>query len=138
MSYFSTPDSYERVYLSFDPMHCLMQERNITDLQLAKKVGVKVDVIRNTYKYQDTVTLSTIRSICEALDCGPGDLMTAGKVECIPKKRRPGRQVSVREGRAGAYSILSREAVPDLSAFFCPCTAPAPIQARQARWTVKS
>ncbi len=57
MSYFSTPDSYERVYLSFDPMHRLMQERNITDLQLAQKVGVKVDVIRNTYKYLDTVTL---------------------------------------------------------------------------------
>ena len=50
-------------------------------------MGVKVDVIRNTYKYQDTVTLSMVRSICEVLDCGPGDLMTAGKVECIPAKR---------------------------------------------------
>ena len=87
MSYFSTEDSYEKVYLSFDPMHRLMRERGITDLQLAKKVGVKVDVIRNTYKYQNTVTLSTIRSICEALDCSPGDLMTAGKVECIPAKK---------------------------------------------------
>ena len=28
-----------------------------------------------------------IRSICEALDCGPGDLMTAGKAECIPAKK---------------------------------------------------
>ena len=46
-----------------------------------------MDVIRNTYKYQDTVTLSMVRSICEVLDCGPGDLMTAGKVECIPAKR---------------------------------------------------
>ena len=91
MSYFSTPDSYERVYLSFDPMHRLMRERNITDLQLAQKVGVKVDVIRNTYKYLDTVTLSVVRSICEALDCGPGDLMATGKVECIPpaKKESP-------------------------------------------------
>ncbi len=32
MSYFSTSDSYEKVYLSFDPMHRLMQELNITDL----------------------------------------------------------------------------------------------------------
>ncbi len=87
MSYFSTSDSYERAYLSFDPMHRLMRERNITDLQLAQKVGVKVDVIRNTYKYQNTVTLSVIRRICEALDCGPGDLMTAGMVECIPAKK---------------------------------------------------
>ena len=96
-SYFSTPDSYERVYLSFDPMHRLMRERNITDLELARKVGVKVDVIRNIYKYQDTVTLSMVRSICEALDCGPGDLMTAMKAICIPaKKRSPGRLMSVR------------------------------------------
>ena len=87
MSYFSTPDSYKKVYLSFDPMHRLIQERGMTDIQLAKKVGVRVDVIRNTYKYQDTVTLSMIRSICEVLDCGPGDLMTAGKVECIPAKK---------------------------------------------------
>ena len=87
MSYFSTPDSYEKVYLSFDPMHRLMRERGITDLQLAQKVGVKVDVIRNTYKYLDAVTLSQVRSICEALDCGPGALMTAGKVECIPAKK---------------------------------------------------
>ena len=86
-SYFSTPDSYERVYLSFDPMHRLMRERNITDLELARKVGVKVDVIRNIYKYQDTVTLSMVRSICEALGCGPGDLMTAMKATCIPAKK---------------------------------------------------
>ena len=86
-SYFSTPDSYEKVYLSFDPMHRLMKERNITDLELARKVGVKVDVIRNTYKYQDTVTLSVVQRICEDLDCGPGDLVTAGKVEYIPAKK---------------------------------------------------
>jgi len=86
-SYLSTPNSYERVYLSFDPMHRLMRERNITDLELARKAGVKVDVIRNIDRYQDTVTLSMVRSICEALDCGPGDLMTAGKVEVIPAKK---------------------------------------------------
>ena len=78
-SYLSTPNSYERVYLSFDPMHRLMRERNITDLELARKAGVKVNVIRNIDRYQDTVTLSLVRSICEALDCGPEDLMTAKK-----------------------------------------------------------
>ncbi len=99
MSFFSTPDSYERVYLPFDPMYRLMQERNITDLQLAQKVGVKVDVIRNIYKYQDTVTLSVIRRICEALDCWPGDLMTARKVEYIPAKKAP-EHLSVRGGES--------------------------------------
>ncbi len=71
MSYFFTPDSYEKVFLSFDPMYRLMRERNITDLQMVWKIGVKVDVIRNTYKYLDMVTLSMILNICEALDCGP-------------------------------------------------------------------
>ena len=68
-------------------MHRLMRERGITDLQLAQKVGVKVDVIRNTYKYQDTVTLSMVRSICEALDGGPGDLMPVGRLECVPAQK---------------------------------------------------
>lgn len=96
-SYFSTPDSYEKVHLSFAPMHRLMRERNITDLQLARKVGVKVDVIRNMYKYQDTITLSLVRNICETLGCGPEDLMSAEKVTVIPaKKENPGR-LNVRE-----------------------------------------
>ena len=86
-SYLSTPNSYERVYLSFDPMHRLMRERNITDLELARKAGVKVDVIRNIHRYQDTVTRSMVRSICEALDSCPGDLMAAKKAICIPAKK---------------------------------------------------
>ena len=87
MNYFLTPDSYERVTLSFEPMYQLMIERSITALQLAKKVGVKVDIIRNMYKYQDTVSLSLIRSICEVLDCDVGDLMSAEKVVVIPPKK---------------------------------------------------
>lgn len=86
-SSFSTSDSYEWVYISLRPMHRLMRERGITDLQLARKIGVKVDVIRNTYKYHDTITLSLIRSICQALDCDPGDLMTARKCMVFPAKK---------------------------------------------------
>ncbi|MCI8351957.1 MAG: helix-turn-helix transcriptional regulator [Oscillospiraceae bacterium] len=64
-----------------------MQERSITVLQLAKKVGVKVDIIRNMYKYQDTVPLSLIQSICEVLDCDVGNLMSAEKIAVIPPKK---------------------------------------------------
>lgn len=81
------PYSFERVYFSFEPMYRLMRERNINDLQLARKVRVKVDVIRNIQIYQETVSISLIRSICEALECGPGDLMTAEKVTVIPAQR---------------------------------------------------
>lgn len=87
MNCFLTPDSYEKVSLSFEPMYQLMLERGITALQLAEKVGVKVDIIRNMYKYEDTVTLSLIRNICEALGCDVGDLMSIQKVMVIPPKR---------------------------------------------------
>ena len=52
-SYFLAPDSYEQMCLNFDPMYRIMQERNITDLQLARKVGVKVDVIPAKKKSPD-------------------------------------------------------------------------------------
>ena len=126
-SYFSTPDSYEKVYLSFDPMHRLMKERNITDLELARKVGVKVDVIRNTYKYQDTVTLSVVQRICEALDCGPGDLVTAGKVEQKKKPRTPKRPGTDWESK-GQYSVRQRggRAGPSRCVYVQPPHPPRP------------
>lgn len=80
------PGTHERTYLSFNPLDETLKKRGITDLQLAQKVGVKVDVIRNMYKYQNTVSLSLVRDICEALDCGPGDLIAAKKVTVIPAK----------------------------------------------------
>ncbi len=82
------PGAYERTYLSFEPLDETLKKRGISDLQLARQVGVKVDVIRNMYKYQDTITLSLVRSICETLDCGLGDLMTAEKVMVIPAKKK--------------------------------------------------
>jgi len=83
-----SPGTYERTYLSFEPLDETLKKRGVSDLQLARQVGVKVDVIRNMYKYQDTVTLSMVRSICETLDCGLGDLMTAEKVKAIPAKKK--------------------------------------------------
>lgn len=82
------PGTYERTYLSFEPLDETLKKQGVSDLQLARQVGVKVDVIRNMYKYQDTITLSLVRSICETLDCGPGDLMTAGKAMVIPAKKK--------------------------------------------------
>jgi len=82
------PGTYERTYLSFMPLDETLKKRGVSDLQLARQVGVKVDVIRNMFKYQDTVSLSMIRSICEVLDCGPGDLIAAGKITVIPPKNK--------------------------------------------------
>ena len=63
---------------------------DLTEFEPSKKARSppgRIAATRLYYKYQDTGTLSMVRSICEALDCNPGDLMTAGKVECIPAKK---------------------------------------------------
>ena len=111
MSDFSAPGSYERAYLSFDPVHRLMQERNITDLQLAQKVGVKVDIIRNTYRYLDTVTLSMVRSICEALDSGPGDDDISTEAFYCPKCGRPLSEYAAKllQKRIGSDLVVSEK-----------------------------
>ncbi len=83
-----TPGTYERTCISFKPLNETLKKRGVSDLQLARQVGVKVDVIRNMYKYQDTITLSLVRSICEALNCGLEDLMAAEKVTVIPAKKK--------------------------------------------------
>ena len=82
------PGAHERTYLSFRPLDETLKKRGVTDLQLAQKVGVRVDIIRNMYKYQDTVSLALIRNICEALDCGLGDSIAAKKVTVIPAKEK--------------------------------------------------
>lgn len=82
------PQAYEDIVLSFDSMFCLMRERGITDLQLARQIGVKVDAIRNIQFRQDTTTMQTIKEICKVLDCAPGDIISISKVLVMPATRR--------------------------------------------------
>lgn len=76
--------SYDHIVFSYDPMFRLMQQRGITDLQLAKKIGVKVDAIRNIQLRSDTTTITVIKAICKELECGPGDLIEVQHVKVFP------------------------------------------------------
>lgn len=82
------PQAYEDIVLSFDPMFRLMRERGITDLQLARQIGVKVDAIRRIQLHQDTTTMQTIKEICKALDCATGDIISVSKVLVLPPTKK--------------------------------------------------
>lgn len=76
--------TYDHIVFDYTPMFQLMREKGITDLQLARKIGVKVDAIRNIPLRSENTTMKMIRDICKVLDCGPGDLIEVAHVEVIP------------------------------------------------------
>lgn len=69
-------------------MFHLMREKGITDLQLARKIGVKVDAIRNIQLNSETTTIKMIKDICMELDCGPGDLIKVMHATVIPATKK--------------------------------------------------
>lgn len=74
----------KRTVISFAPLHSLLRERKIADLQLAQRIGEKVAVVRNIQLNSHTTTVEVLRKICEELQCQPGDIMEAIQVEIIP------------------------------------------------------
>lgn len=80
--------SYEYTVLSFRPMYELMRERGVTDLELSRMTGEKVEAIRKIQLKQDTLPLSIVRKLCHALKCDPSDLMAAERAICIPAKKK--------------------------------------------------
>lgn len=81
-------NGYEYSIISFDPMQTLLTQCNMTDLQLARKIGEKVDVVRNIQLHSDTTTIEVIRKICEVLKCHPGDIMERKDLQVIPAKKK--------------------------------------------------
>ena len=80
--------SYDHIVFSYEPMFRLMREKCLTDLQLARRIGVKVDAIRNIQLRSEVTTMKMIKDICKELDCGPGDLIEVLRVEVIPAAKK--------------------------------------------------
>lgn len=77
-------NAYKRSIISFEPLRELLREREMTDLQLAKKIGEKVAVVRKIQLQTETTPIEVIRKICEALQCEPGDIMKREELIVIP------------------------------------------------------
>lgn len=84
----NTSEGYKRTVISFEPLRSLMAERGMTDLQLARKIGEKVGVVRDIQLHAETTTIEVIRKICEALECHPGDIMKREEMLVIPAKEK--------------------------------------------------
>lgn len=84
-------EGYKRSFISFEPLRKLLHKREMTDLQLARKIGEKVGVVRKIELNSETTTMEVIRKICEVLECHPGDIMKRDELIVIPAtKKDPG------------------------------------------------
>lgn len=72
--------------MSFAPLRSLLRKREITELQLARKIGEKVGVVRNIQLQPKTTTVEVILKICDALGCQPCDIMKLEEAFFIPAK----------------------------------------------------
>ncbi len=55
----------------------ILNQRNITRYELAKRTGIRYQIIDNYYKNKVTRYDSFVLArICEALDCGISDILT--------------------------------------------------------------
>ncbi|MEV7422490.1 MULTISPECIES: helix-turn-helix domain-containing protein [unclassified Streptomyces] len=78
------PEDEHRVVVHLDR---LLAERGMTLTELAGRVGVTVvnlSILKNGRA--KAIRFSTLSAICQALDCGPGDLLSNGPVP--PAERR--------------------------------------------------
>lgn len=66
--------------VSYEKLFSLMQSRGIKKTHLRNNYGINPKVISNLANNR-IVTLETILTLCEILDCQPGDIM-----EYIPEK----------------------------------------------------
>lgn len=71
-------------------IHCTLDEvlaaRGMTLARLSELVGVSIvnlSVLKNDRAR--AIRYSTLRAICDALDCTPGDLLTLGDVRSVPR-----------------------------------------------------
>ncbi len=74
--------------ISFEPLRSLLRERDMTDLQLAKKIGERVAVVRKIQLQTETTPIDVIRKICEVLECQPGDIMKRDELIMYPAKEK--------------------------------------------------
>lgn len=71
--------------ISFEPLFCRGDMKGLTDAQIGKKLGVATKTVK-AMRYNQDVPFDTIRAICHALDCQPGDIIKAITAEYFPAK----------------------------------------------------
>ena len=69
--------------ISFEPLFHREDMRGLTDAQIGKKLGITMPTVK-AMRYNQDVPYDTIRAVCHALDCQPGDVIKAIFAEYFP------------------------------------------------------
>ena len=78
-------EGIKHTIISFEPLFQIPAFHGMTDAQIGKKLGIATQTVR-AMRYNQEVPFDTIRSVCHALDCQPGDIMKAIFAEYFPAK----------------------------------------------------
>lgn len=71
--------------ISFEPLFRRAEVKGLTDAQIGKKLGIATPIVK-AMRYNQDVPYDTIRAVCYALECQPGDIMSAIFAEYFPAK----------------------------------------------------
>lgn len=70
----------------------IRSEAELTQTQLAKRVGISQPTLARLENGAQNTTLKTLTQLCRALHCEPGDLFQPGRVKLRLLDRRPARR----------------------------------------------
>ena len=72
--------------ISFESLFHREDMRDLTDAKIGKKLGLDTQTVK-AMRYNQDVPYDTIRAVCHALDCQPGDVLKAITAEYFPAKQ---------------------------------------------------
>lgn len=76
-------EGIKHTVISFEPLFQISAFKGMTDAQIGKKLGIATQTVK-AMRYNQEVPFDTIRAVCHALDCQPGDIMKAVFAEYFP------------------------------------------------------
>lgn len=79
-------EGIKHTIISFEPLFHIPAFRGMTDAQIGKKLGIATQTVR-AMRYNQEVPFDTIRAVCHALECQPGDVLKAITAEYFPAKK---------------------------------------------------
>ena len=71
----------------------LRQDADLTQKDMAKRLGLSHSTLHRVERGDYNTTLKVLETLCEALDCRPGDLFEPGRLKLPPtriRRRRSG------------------------------------------------
>lgn len=78
-------EGIKHTIISFEPLFHMPDLRSMTDAQIGKQLGIATKTVK-AMRYNQEVPFDTIRAVCHALECQPGDIMKAIFAEYFPAK----------------------------------------------------